>query len=112
MKITVEQMGKVTVIRPHGAIRVSEGDEALKKVVQEQLDQQRKLLVLDLQSVSFLDSAGLGELVASLKRVREAGGDLKIARVNQRVSDALHVTQLTRVLDVFKDISEAIASFV
>ncbi|RMG47555.1 MAG: anti-sigma factor antagonist [Acidobacteria bacterium] len=111
MKISVDQTGKVTILRPQGAVRVGEGDVALRNVVKEQLDQGRKLIVLDMESVSFLDSAGLGELVAALKRVREAGGDLKIAHVSQRVSDALHVTQLTRVLDVYKDVTEAIASF-
>ncbi|UCF67038.1 MAG: STAS domain-containing protein [Acidobacteriota bacterium] len=112
MKIIVEQTGTVTILRPQGDIRVGEGDVALRGTLKEQLEQGKNRIVLDLAAVRFLDSAGLGELVASLKRVREAQGDMKIANVNQRVSDALHVTQLVRVLDIYKDVSEAIAAFV
>lgn len=111
MDITVEKKGTVTVIKPHGDIRVGQGDVALQKTYQEQLSAGERLFVLDLSDVKFLDSAGLGELVATLKRVRQAGGDLKISSVNQRVSDALHVTQLVKILDVYEDQAAALAAF-
>jgi anti-sigma B factor antagonist len=65
-----------------------------------------------MERVRFIDSAGLGELVASLKRVREAGGDLKLSDVTQRVSEALVVTQLVRILDVYESESDAVATYV
>ncbi len=68
--------------------------------------------MLDLGEVRYLDSAGLGELVATLKRVREAGGELRICGVNRRVDDAFHVTQLVRVLEIYKYRSDAISAFV
>ncbi|HHN74877.1 MAG TPA: anti-sigma factor antagonist [Acidobacteria bacterium] len=112
MNIAVMEHDKVVVLSPEGDIKVGEGDVAMRKKIQEQLELGKRFLVLDLSHVRFMDSAGLGELVASLKRVREAGGELKIAHVNQRISDALTVTQLVRVLDIYPDQSSAIAAFV
>lgn len=112
MNIGVKEHGKVVVLSPEGDIKVGEGDVALREKIQEQIAGGHEHLVLDLGGVRFMDSAGLGELVASLKRVREAGGELKIAKVNQRISDALTVTQLVKVLDIYADVSGAIAAFV
>jgi anti-sigma B factor antagonist len=112
MKMSVEEHGNVVIVSPQGDVKVGEGDVALRDTIQRYLGEGRTRFVLDLGEVRFMDSAGLGELVASLKRVREAGGDLKVAQANQRISDALHVTQLVRVLDVYAEVAEAIAAFV
>lgn len=112
MTITVEKKGKVMILKPQGDIRVSEGDVALRKAFHEQLEAGERMFVLNMDRVRFIDSAGLGELVASLKRVREAGGDLKLSDVTQRVSEALVVTQLVRILDVYESESDAVATYV
>lgn len=112
MKIDFDHQGRVTILRPHGDIRVGEGDVALRKSFESHLEEGQRLFVLNLKGVRFIDSAGLGELVASLKRVREKEGDLKLAEVNKRVSDALVVTQLVKILDVYATESEAVSAFV
>lgn len=112
MKMSVEEHGNVVIVMPQGDVKVGEGDVALRDTIQKYLSAGKTRFVLDLGEVRFMDSAGLGELVASLKRVREAGGDLKVAQANQRISDALYVTQLVRVLDVYGEVAEAIAAFV
>jgi len=111
MKIGVEKKGNVSILKPHGDIRVGEGDIALRKAFQTQVDEGGKLFVLNLKNVRFVDSAGLGELVASLKRVRETGGDMKLAEVNQRVADALVVTQLVKILDVYETEADAMGAY-
>ena len=111
MKMSTIEEGKVVIIIPQGDIKIGEGDVALRGAFRAQLDAGKLLFVLDLEEVRYLDSAGLGELVATLKRVTEAGGEMRICAVNQRVSDAFHVTQLVRVLDIYPTRSEAIASF-
>lgn len=112
MKISVEEHGKVTIVVPEGDIKIGDGDVALRNSFRTQLDAGKKLFVLDLGAVRYLDSAGLGELVATLKRVKDSGGELRICSVNQRVDDAFHVTQLVRVLDIYRGRDEAMASFV
>jgi anti-sigma B factor antagonist len=112
MKINVEQHGKIVIVSPRGDIKIGEGDVALRNSFREQLEAGQRKFVLDLEGVRYLDSAGLGELVATLKRVRESDGELRICNVNQRVNDAFHVTQLVRVLDIYGSRDEAISSFV
>ena len=112
MKIHTEEHGKIMIVAPEGDIRIGEGDVAMRETFRRLLDEGHRKFVLDLSNVRYLDSAGLGELVATLKRVREVGGALHICGVNQRVDEAFHVTQLVRVLDIYKDRTEAISAFV
>lgn len=112
MKMSTEEHGRVTVIIPEGDIKIGEGDVLLRNTFRTQIEAGKKLYILDLSNVRYLDSAGLGELVASLKRVKEVGGELRICGVNQRVDDAFRVTQLVRVLDIYRSREDAMASFV
>jgi anti-sigma B factor antagonist len=70
----------------------------------------RKIL-LDLTAVSFLDSAGLGELIACKKRTAEKGGDIRLLRPNGRVRDLLDMLSLDRIFRLFDDEAAALASF-
>jgi anti-sigma B factor antagonist len=111
MKLRVEEHGKVVIISPEGDVKIGEGDVALRDAFKEQIEAGKRHFVLDLREVRYFDSAGLGELVATLKRVKEAEGEMRICNVNQRVNDAFHVTQLVRVLDIDRSREDAIASF-
>ena len=75
------------------------------------LDRKRVRLVLDLEKVRFMDSAGLGELVAWKKRALELGGDVRLLHPRDRVRDLFELTALTRVFRIFEDEAEAVASF-
>ena len=111
MKIEVHEEGDIVIVAPEGDIKVGEGDIALREAILKQIEAGQQKLVLDLGNVRFMDSAGLGELVVSLRRVHEAGGAMRIAAVNQRITDALTVTQLVRVLDIYPDIDAAVTAF-
>lgn len=89
--------GDVTVIVPKGRLNmVSAG--RLKELVADLVEDGRPRIVVDLAETSFLDSSGLGALIAGLKSARQAGGDLRIARPTQGVLTVLELTNLTRVL--------------
>jgi anti-sigma B factor antagonist len=75
------------------------------------LDQGHRKIVLDLQGVGFVDSAGLGELVACKKRTAERGGDIKLLRPVGQVQKLLVMTLLIRMFEVFQDEAEAVDSF-
>lgn len=64
-------------------------------------------VVVDLAETSFVDSSGLGALVASLKRCRRAGGDLRLASATEQVISVLAVTNLDRVLAPRPSVEEA-----
>jgi anti-sigma B factor antagonist len=68
-------------------------------------------LVLDLDKVRFMDSAGLGELVAWKKRALQVGGDVRLLRPRDRVRDLFELMALTRVFQIFENEADAVASF-
>jgi anti-sigma B factor antagonist len=68
----------------------------------------RARVVVDLAGVAFLDSSGLGALIASLKTCRQAGGDLRIAAVTDQVATVLELTQMHRVLRTYAGVDEAL----
>jgi anti-sigma B factor antagonist len=75
------------------------------------LDNGDRTIVLDLGAVRFLDSAGLGELIACKKRTVESGGDIRLLRPNGRVRDLLEMLSLGRIFRIFDDEAAALASF-
>jgi anti-sigma B factor antagonist len=69
----------------------------------------RYLVVVDMASVEFMDSSGLGVLIGALKRARANSGTLVLAAVQERVMRRLLITGVTQVLRVFETLVEAIA---
>lgn len=65
-------------------------------------------IVVDLEGVGFMDSTGLGSLVAGLKRVKERGGEMALVCTRDPVLKVLGITGLDRVFDVHGSVSEAL----
>ena len=111
MKANARHHGKVTVVDLSGKITIGEGDIKLRQAVNALLDEGRKNVVLNLGGVSYMDSAGIGELVACFKRVVEKRGILKLVNPEGRVQDLLALTKLDEYFETFQSESEALASF-
>jgi anti-sigma B factor antagonist len=67
--------------------------------------------VIDLHDVKFMNSSGLGMLIGSLTTIRNAGGDLKIARASDKIESLLIVTKLITVFDHHESVDKAVAAF-
>jgi len=80
-------------------------------VLAELFDRGQRRILLDLRHVTFIDSAGLGELVASKKRALERGGDIKLLQPAKRVRELLVMTLLTRIFEIHEDEATAVSSF-
>ena len=89
MKATVRQVGQVAVVDINGKITIGEGDVVLRDRVVELLEKGTHHIVLNLEKVSYMDSAGIGELVACYKRAKEKGGTVKLLNPSGKVSDLL-----------------------
>jgi anti-sigma B factor antagonist len=111
MKITVRNVGSVSVVDLSGKITIGEGDVILRDKVHELLDSGRKQMLLNMEKVTYMDSAGIGELVACYKRAREKGGMVKLLKPSGKVADLLQLTKLQEVFENFEDEKEALASF-
>lgn len=111
MKVVVRKIGHVAVLDLSGKITIGEGDVVLRQRVQEILDSGEKNILLNLEKVSYMDSAGIGELVACYKRSKEKGGTVKLLKPSGKVLDLLQLTKLEEVFDTYKDEKEALVSF-
>ena len=80
----------------------------LRAVVAQAIEAGRPRLVLDMGECSFLDSSGLGAVVGGLKAARQAGGDLRLARLTPQVLTVLELTNLDRVLRPYPTVEAAL----
>ncbi len=111
MKANARHHGKVTVLDLSGKITIGDGDIKLREAVNAQLEEGRKSLLLNMSGVSYMDSAGIGELVACYKRATEKGATLKLLNPTGKVQDLLVLTKLQEIFEIFKDEREALTSF-
>jgi anti-sigma B factor antagonist len=93
----IENTDGFGVIRPHGRLNMVSAPQ-LSAAVAELVGSGCSRIVVDLADTSFIDSSGLGALVASLKHARQAGGDLRLAGTTPQIDTVLELTNLDRVL--------------
>lgn len=112
MQLDQRIVGNVAIVTVTGDITLNKGgDVLLKDKVQSLIQQGYKHLLLDLSGVSYVDSAGLGELVQAYATTKNRGGALKLLNVTKRLRDLLVVTKLLTVFDTYDNESTALASF-
>jgi anti-sigma B factor antagonist len=111
MKISSRDEGAVTIIEPKGKITIGEGDVILRDEITKLLADNKKKLVLDLSEVSYMDSAGVGELVSVYTSVKNRGGELKLSCLTKKIKDLLQITQLLTIFDSYETTGEAVSTF-
>jgi anti-sigma B factor antagonist len=110
LSITNNRIDGVIVVHLSGAIFFDEESTFLRVQVKDLLDRSRQI-VLDLGNVTRIDSSGLGTLVALYASARKVGGDIKLANLGNHIKEALRITRLVTVFDIFDRTEDAVASF-
>jgi anti-sigma B factor antagonist len=111
MEIVERTVSDVTVLDLKGKMTLGEGDELLKDKINSLLAAGKKKLLLNLEGVPYIDSAGLGEVVRTYTTVSRQGGSLKLPNLTKRIEDLLSITKLLTVFDTFDTEAEAIKSY-
>jgi anti-sigma B factor antagonist len=111
MQITERSVGDVTILALEGRLVLEEGDTALRDYINRIVEQGRVKIVLDMQNVTRLDSAGIGMLVSKFLTSYRKGGSVKLLHLTIRGDHLLHVTKLHTVFEIFDSEEEAIRSF-
>jgi anti-sigma B factor antagonist len=111
MKLNVRQIGHVAVVDLVGKITVGEGDTVLREGVFKLLQSDQKQILLNLRKVPYIDSSGIGEMVACYKAARAKDGTVKSLNPSERVSDLLQITRLEGVFETYRSEEEALRSF-
>jgi anti-sigma B factor antagonist len=112
MQLTMAErhVGTVTVLDLAGKLTIDEGAQRLKDKINSLIMQGRTAVVLNLADVSYIDSGGLGQLVACYGSLARRGA-LKLLHVSKRNHDLLSITRLVTVFDTFDSEDEALKSF-
>jgi len=111
MQIEERSRGDVKVLDLRGKLTLGEGDELLKDKINSLIQQGHRKLLLNLEGVPYVDSAGLGEIVRTYTTVSRQGGKLKLLHLTRRIEDLLSITKLLTVFETFDSEEEAVKSF-
>jgi anti-sigma B factor antagonist len=112
MVIHKREKNNVVIFDVEGEIKRSDTiDVTLHQLVKEQLDTGKKHILFNFDKVEFIDSFGVGEILASYISTHNLGGKLKLARISKKLFLIFQVTMLTKVLDIFDEEDTALQSF-
>ena len=110
LKVNTRTKDGVLVVDCAGRIVFGEESSLLRETVKKAVAENNRI-VLNLGDISYIDSGGLGTLVALRTTAQNAGGTIKLTNLTKRVGDLLQVTKLLTVFDVYNSEAEAIDSF-
>ena len=111
LNIKERRAGDVTIMDLDGEVRIGDSATALRGAIRNLVAGGSSKLLLNLAGVRYIDSSGIGELIANYTTVGRTGGQLKLLNLTEKVQDLLVITKLLTVFDVYDDESEALSSF-
>ena len=111
LKMTNREVDGVSVVALDGRIVLGEESNALREKMKSMIAEGKKKVVLNMGNITFIDSAGLGTLVAAHHSAKSQGAALKLAHLGSKFQEVLQITKLLTVFDVYNTEAEAVASF-
>ena len=111
LNINQRQAGDITILDLDGDVRIGDSSTALRGAIRNLVAAGNKKILLNLAGVKYIDSSGIGELIANYTTVNRGGGQLKLLNLTEKVQDLLVITKLLTVFDVYDDDAEALGSF-
>jgi anti-sigma B factor antagonist len=111
LDIREKETDGVTVLVLSGRVVLGEESNQLRTKLKDLLGQGKTRLVLDLAEVKYIDSAGLGTLVAGYTSAQNQGAGIKLANLTKKFDEQLHITKLVTVFDVYGSVADAVKSF-
>ena len=111
LEIKERQAGDVTVLDMNGAVRIGEGSVALRSAIRHLLEGGKKKILLNLAGVGYMDSSGVGELIANYTSISKEGGQLKLLSLTDKIQNLLVITKLLTVFDVYENETDALNSY-
>jgi anti-sigma B factor antagonist len=111
LQITERHYKTLIIMDLAGNIRLGEGNIIFRKALKLIVEDGNKNILVNLASVNYIDSSGLGELVAGYVSLEKVGGRLKLLNLNERVRNIMVMTKLLTIFEVFENEDDAVASF-
>ena len=111
MNLDLREKDGINILVLGGQLTGGGGDEQFREAIDTLLAAGRAQILVDFTEITFMDSAGMGELVSGRRTVERFGGALKILNPNQRVHNSLTLAKLLPIFEVFDDEEKALGSY-
>jgi anti-sigma B factor antagonist len=111
LKMNQREVDGVTVVALDGRIVLGEESNALREKIKTLVAEGKKKIVLNMDNITFIDSAGLGTLVAAHHSAKAQGASLRLCHLGTKFQEVLQITKLMTIFDVSNTEAEAVASF-
>lgn len=111
MKVKTREAGNVMVFDVSGHVMGGPDADTFHELVKSQLSEGRMKILVNLGKVNWINSTGLGILIAGYTSVQDAGGEFKLAKISSRIESILMVTKLAGIFESYETEEEALASF-
>ena len=111
LDVKERQAGDVTILDLSGEVRIGDASIALRDAMRKLVDAGKTKVLLNLGGVKYMDSTGIGELIANYTTLSRKGGQLKLLNLTERIQNLLVITKLLTVFDAYDNEAEALKSF-
>jgi anti-sigma B factor antagonist len=111
MRLSDRMQSNIVILQPKGKIMGGPDTSLLHDKLHEYIEQNKRQVVIDLADVDWMNSTGLGILIAGYTTLRNHQGELKLANVTDKIQSLLTITKLVSVFEAYDSVDEAIASF-
>ncbi|MCB0749146.1 MAG: STAS domain-containing protein [Ignavibacteriae bacterium] len=111
MKFKTSEVYNAAVITFKGKLRGGPDAHVFQDQIKNYLDQGKKNIIVNMSDVSFVDSSGIGNIVSAFSTVKDSGGQLKLAGLNDKIKGVLSITRLEKIFEQFPTVEEASKSF-
>jgi len=110
MDLSTEQKGEVTVI----SVRAEHLDASVAEEFKRDMApivEEHQLILLDMEQLRFVDSAGLGAILSCLRKVSASGGDMKLCNLAKPVRASFEIARMHRIMDMLESVDAAVLAF-
>ncbi len=111
MKLQPKEHDGIVTLRIQGKLMGGPDADVFRSTIYDLIERGKKKIIVDLRSVNWVNSTGIGILTSAFTTLRKNGGDLKLIHVSEKIQSILYVTKLNLIFECFDSEEEAITSF-
>jgi len=111
MTLKTREQNKVLILEVKGKMMGGPDSQLFQDTIKDQIARGHKRFIFDLAGVDWMNSSGLGILIGALTSIKNAGGDLKLAAVTEKIQSLFLITKLVTIFDSYENTDEALKSF-
>jgi anti-sigma B factor antagonist len=108
MKVKIDERYQTAIIELKGNLVGGENAQMFREKLYELIEKKRVNVVVDMSDVKFVNSSGIGILISGFTTIKNAGGELKLARISDKVEGVLNITRLNKIFHIYPTVEEAV----